>query len=157
LNSINCIIDINLLAYVDHLVITTKEGIRYVKDPVRKKNIILQPEEMVRQLLIQWFLHASKISRNALQVEKLVKVNQLLRRFDLVVYGNDVKPKILVECKAPDIVIDQQTFDQLSVYNSVLQAPYVMVTNGINTVFAEMNTDVKMFDFYTKLPDWLVK
>ena len=93
-------IDLRLLELSDKLIISEFDGIKYVTDPVRKKKLILQPEEMVRQLLILWFIEKTTINRNSLQVEKLIDVNHLSRRFDIVVYNREIQPYILVECKA---------------------------------------------------------
>jgi hypothetical protein len=144
------------LQFSDKLKVTDINGINYVLDPIRKKNIILQPEELVRQLLIQWFIQKTVYGRNSLQVEKLITINNLSKRFDIVVYDKKIQPFILIECKAPEIVINQQVFDQISVYNTHIKAPYLIVSNGIATWFAEQDSNNKMYTFYSKIPEWLL-
>ena len=134
--------------------ISENKGIKYVMDPIRKKNIILQPEEMVRQLLLQWFITKTIYGRNSLQVEKLISINKLSRRFDIVVYDKKIQPFILVECKAPNVAIDQNVFNQISAYNSNLNAPYLLVSNGLGTWFAEQDIKLKQYHFFNNLPDW---
>lgn len=145
-------IDIDLLRWQSSLDIVQKAGKTYVKDPIRKKNIILQPEEWVRQLLIQYFVNEAQFHRNQIQVEKTIIVNDLSRRFDIVIYDKDISPFVLVECKAPDVKITQSTFDQIAVYNMKLNAPYLIVTNGKTTYCAAINHDLKGYDFMDKIP-----
>ncbi|MBK8515126.1 MAG: type I restriction enzyme HsdR N-terminal domain-containing protein [Saprospiraceae bacterium] len=150
-------IDLRLLELSDKLIISEFDGIKYVTDPVRKKKLILQPEEMVRQLLILWFIEKTTINRNSLQVEKLIDVNHLSRRFDIVVYNREIQPYILVECKASAVPVTQNTFDQIASYNSVLRAPYLMVSNGHTTWFAHQDEANKQYTFYSEIPEWLLK
>lgn len=149
-------LDLDLLQFSDLLMISEKKGTKYVADPIRKKNIILQPEEMVRQLLLHWFIAKTVFSRNSIQVEKLIHINHLSKRFDIVVYNKSVQPFILVECKAPGVTVDQNVFDQISVYNTALKAPYLMVSNGLGTWLAEQDFIRKKYNFFNKLPDWLL-
>lgn len=150
---VNKEIDLDLLKFKDSLIITVKDGKVLVRDPIRKKNIILQPEEMVRQLIIQFFILATNFHRNNIQVEKMIHINDLARRFDIVIYDKDIKPYILIECKAPDVHIDQSTFDQIAVYNMRLNAPYLLVSNGQNTYCAIMHHETKSYRFLRNLPD----
>ncbi len=149
-------LDLDLLQFSDLLMISEKKGTKYVADPIRKKTIILQPEEMVRQLLLHWFITKTDFSRNSIQVEKLIHINHLSKRFDIVVYNKSVQPFILVECKAPGVTVDQNVFDQISVYNTALKAPYLMVSNGLGTWLAEQDFIRKKYNFFNKLPDWLL-
>jgi hypothetical protein len=133
-------IEVDLLRFLTFIETKIHEGQTVIKDPIRKKWILLQPEEMVRQLLIQYLIRECNISSGQIQVEKSFKLNGLQRRFDIVVYDSDVKPYILVECKAPDQKINQIVFDQVSAYNLSLGAPYVLVTNGKMLCVAEVVT-----------------
>ncbi|MBK9736267.1 MAG: type I restriction enzyme HsdR N-terminal domain-containing protein [Saprospiraceae bacterium] len=150
---VNKEIYLDLLTFKDHLNVSQKNGKVFVRDPIRKKNIILQPEEMVRQLIIQYFIQTTNFHRNHIQVEKMIYINDLARRFDIVIYDKDIKPYILVECKAPDVRIDQSTFDQIAVYNMRLNAPYLLVSNGQSTYCAIMHHETKSYKFLSKLPE----
>ena len=145
-------IAVDLLKYQEELQITYADGKAFVKDPIRKKNIILQPEELVRQLLLCYFIKSTNFHRNQIQVEKKIQIHDLIRRFDIVIYNKEVTPFLLVECKAPDIKINQSTFDQIAVYNMKLNAPYLLVSNGINTYCVQINHDTKSYEFLTEIP-----
>lgn len=143
---------IDLLSLADRLIIKKDADKTRIFDPIRKKYIILQPEEFVRQLLILWLSEAGGFSRNSLQVEKLVRINDLSRRFDMVIYDKKTQPFILVECKAHGTPVGQHTFDQIAVYNMALKAPYLIVTNGVNTYCVEVNHITKSYIFLEKIP-----
>jgi hypothetical protein len=145
-------INIDLLQWKNELIISQNAGKTFVFDPIRKKKIVLQPEELVRQLMVQWLLNKSNFNRNNIQVEKLVKIHQLNRRFDIVVYDKNIQPYMLIECKSPDIRITQTTFDQIAVYNMALSAPYLIVTNGLETYCAIMDHKSKSYVFMDEIP-----
>ena len=126
---------------------------KYIFDPIRKKYLVLQQEELVRQSCILWLIDQG-FSRNRLQVEKLIKIHGLTRRFDIVVYDKQVRPYILIECKAPEVRIDQSTFDQIASYQIALNAPYLMVTNGISNFIAHMDHEVQQYRFFNEIPSW---
>lgn len=145
---------IDFLKYRDQLKSKKENDKSYLFDPIRKKNIILQPEELVRQLCILWLINNQEIHRNAIQVEKLININGLSRRFDIVVYDKEIKPFILIECKSPSVKIKQSTFDQIAMYQMALNAPFLIVTNGIDCYIAEINHDEKKYIFYNQVPEW---
>ncbi len=145
-------INIDLLQWKNELIISQNAGKTFVFDPIRKKKIVLQPEEMVRQLMVQWLLNKSNFNRNNIQVEKLITIHQLKRRFDIVVYDKNILPYILIECKAPDVRIAQATFDQIAVYNMALLAPYLIVTNGLETYCTIMDHSNKNYVFMNEIP-----
>lgn len=143
--------DINLLDFRDKLVFKKKSDQMFLKDPIRKKYVMLQPEEIVRQLFLCYLIDAENVNRNLIQVEKTIIINNVKRRFDIVVYDQQIQPKILVECKAPEIPITQATFDQAAMYNVALKAPYLIVTNGPDTYIADMDSD---YDGYKLLKSY---
>ena len=145
-------INIDLLQWKNELIISQNAGKTFVFDPIRKKKIVLQPEELVRQLMVQWLLNKSNFNRNNIQVEKLITIHQLKRRFDIVVYDKNIRPYILIECKAPDVRIAQATFDQIAVYNMALSAPFLIVTNGLETYCAIMDHKSKSYVFMDEIP-----
>jgi len=123
-------------------------------DEIRKKFIILTPEEWVRQNVVQYLLQQKKYPKSLINVEKLLKINGLVKRYDVVVFNNDGSIFILVECKAPEIKISQTTFDQIARYNMTLQAEYLMVTNGLNHYFCQMDFENEKYAFLRELPDY---
>jgi hypothetical protein len=123
-------------------------------DEIRKKFIILTPEEWVRQHVTQYLLQEKKYPKSYINVEKLIKINDLTKRYDLVVFQPNGDLFLLVECKAPEVKISQQTFDQIARYNLTLKAKYLMVTNGLNHYFCEMDFVNEKYIFLEKLPDY---
>ena len=95
-------------------------------DEIRKKFIILTPEEWVRQHVVQFLLDEKKYPKSLINVEKVLKVNGLRKRYDIVVFNPDGSIFILIECKAPEIKIAQTTFDQIARYNMTMKADFLM-------------------------------
>ena len=125
-----------------------------ILDEIRKKFIILTPEEWVRQHVVQFLLQEKKYPKSHTNVEKLLTVNDLKKRYDVVVYNPDGSIAVLVECKAPEIKISQDTFDQIARYNLTLKANYLMVTNGLNHYFCMMDFENEKYLFLKELPDF---
>ncbi len=122
-------------------------------DEIRKKFIILTPEEWVRQHVVHFLMLDKKYPKSLINVEKLLKVNDLNKRYDVVVFNSDGSLFLLVECKAPEIKISQATFDQISRYNLTLKAKYLMVTNGLVHYYCEMDFEQKTYRFLKELPN----
>ena len=123
-------------------------------DEIRKKFIFLTPEEWVRQHVVQFLLFDKKYPKSYLNVEKVIKINTLTKRYDAVVFEPNGEIFLLVECKAPEIAISQQTFDQIARYNLVLKAKYLMVTNGLNHYFCQMDFENEKYVFLKELPEF---
>jgi len=123
-------------------------------DEIRKKFIILTPEEWVRQHVVSFLQHHKKYPKSYINVEKLLKINDLNKRYDIVVYQPDGTIFLLIECKAPEVPIAQHTFDQIARYNLTLKARYLMVTNGLNHYFCQMDFEQEAYVFLTDLPDF---
>ena len=121
-------------------------------DEIRKKFIILTPEEWVRQHVILYLLEEMKYPKSMINVEKVLKVNDLRKRYDGVVFNPDGSIFLLIECKAPEIKIGQLTFDQIARYNMTLKADYLMVTNGLNHYFCQMDYENEKYRFLKELP-----
>ena len=144
-------IDINLHQYKDQLKVKKEGKSIFIFDLIRKKYIVLQPEELVRQLLI---LHLIKIGypKEKIQVEKGLNINGLRRRFDIVVFDQKFQPYLLIECKSHTVPISQDTFDQIANYNIELRAPYLLVTNGVQTFCCELNFENKKITNLSTIP-----
>lgn len=126
----------------------------YIFDVVRKKFVILQPEEWVRQHVVHYLLEEKKYPLSLINVEKQLKVNGLVKRYDIIIFKPDGRISILIECKAPDIHISQVTFDQIAQYNIQLQADYLMVTNGQQHFYCKMDFDQEKYSFLKDIPDF---
>ena len=123
-------------------------------DEIRKKFILLTPEEWVRQHVVQFLLQDKKYPKSYINVEKLIKINDLSKRYDGVVFQPNGEIFLLIECKAPEVPISQQTFDQIARYNLVLKARYLMVTNGLNHYFCQMDFENEKYVFLKELPEY---
>ena len=121
-------------------------------DEIRKKFILLTPEEWVRQHTVQFLLQDKKFPKSYINVEKLIKINNLSKRYDVVVFQPNGDILLLIECKAPEVPISQNTFDQIARYNLVLKAKYLMVTNGLNHYFCQMDFENEKYIFLNELP-----
>ena len=121
-------------------------------DEIRKKFIILTPEEWVRQHVVSYLQHEKNYPKSYINVEKLIKIYDLNKRYDIVVYQSDGTINLLVECKAPEVKITQETFDQIARYNLKLKANFLMVTNGLNHYFCQMDFEKEKYVFLNELP-----
>ena len=126
-------------------------------DEIRKKFIILTPEEWVRQHVVRFLLEEKKYPKSLLNVEKVLDVNGLRKRYDVVVFNSDGSINILIECKAPEIKTAQATFDQIARYNMTLKAEFLMVTNGLNHYFCQIDFENEKYAFLEALPDYKLK
>ncbi len=124
-------------------------------DEIRKKFILLTPEEWVRQHTVQFLLQDLKYPKSYINVEKLIKINTLNKRYDIVVFQPNGEIFLLIECKAPEVAISQQTFDQIARYNLTLKAKYLMLTNGINHYFCQMDFEHEKYIFLKELPSYI--
>jgi hypothetical protein len=123
-------------------------------DPVRHKFVTLTPEEWVRQHLIAYLTKVKHYPISMIGVEKQLLLNKLSKRFDLVVFGRNANPFLLVECKAPGVEITEKTFDQAARYNMQLQAEYFLITNGLEHYTCRIDYENKQYVFIEEIPDF---
>lgn len=134
--------------------IKSKENKLYIFDILRKKNVVLTPEEWVRQNYIQYLINEKKYPKTLIAIEKQLKINNLIKRTDILIFDKNGNPNIIVECKAPSIKITQDTFDQIARYNLKLQAKYLIVTNGLEHFYCKMNYQQMKYDFLKEIPNY---
>ncbi|MBT8204433.1 MAG: type I restriction enzyme HsdR N-terminal domain-containing protein [Eudoraea sp.] len=132
----------------------SRENTRYIFDVIRKKFVVLQPEEWVRQHVIQYLLHDKGYPMSLINVEKTIRMHGINKRYDLVVFSPQGEIVLLVECKAPKIPITQATFDQIARYNMALKARYLLVTNGLEIYCCQMDPIEEKYAFLTQVPDF---
>jgi hypothetical protein len=132
---------VDILSYASQLKIHELDEVKYVFDPVRKKNIVLQPEELVRQLLVLWLNDVVGISFANMALERRIKMKQGYKRFDIVCYDKQAEPMILVECKAFDIALSSSTAMQIAQYNQYLKCPYLILSNGKKTLLYRISNE----------------
>jgi hypothetical protein len=101
-------------------------------------------------------LDEKKYPKSLINVEKVLKVNGITKRYDVVVFKSDGSIDVLIECKAPQIKIAQDTFDQIARYNMTMKADYLMVTNGMNHYFCQMDFENEKYLFLPELPEYRI-
>jgi len=127
---------------------------KLIFDSIRKKFVVLSPEEWVRQNFISYLVEVKNYPKGLIAVEKKVDVNRMPQRSDIVLYTNKAKPVLIVECKAASVKISQDTFNQIARYNMKLQVPYLVVTNGLNHYCCQINYETNSFKFIPEIPDY---
>ncbi|WP_228236010.1 type I restriction enzyme HsdR N-terminal domain-containing protein [Allomuricauda sp. M10] len=134
--------------------IKNSQNRQYIFDGIRKKFVVLQPEEWVRQHLLHFLIFTKNFPKSLINVEKQLTVNSLKKRYDVVVFNPDGSIFLLVECKAPEVKIDQSTFDQIARYNYQLKANFLLVTNGLEHYCCEMDHEHEKYRFLEDIPDF---
>jgi len=147
-------LEIPLFNYQANLKLKTDQGKRQIFDPIRKKYLVLQPEELVRQLWVQYLIHDLNCPAHLIAIEQKIVVNGLTRRYDIVVYNRSMEASILIECKAPQVGIRQSVFDQIAQYNMVMKVPYLVVSNGRQTYACSVDWEKEDYKFITTIPDF---
>jgi len=107
------------------------EGKVWIFDPMRKKYVVLTPEEWVRQHFVNFLVQEHHYPKSLFRIEGGLTYNKLLKRSDILVYNREGKPWLLVECKSPTIKMSQRAFNQVAIYNMTIGAKYLAITNGI--------------------------
>ena len=133
-----------------------KENKRYIFDIIRKKEILLTPEEWVRQHCLRFLMEEKKYPIGLINVEKKIEIFGKQKRYDIVVYTKTGTVAVLVECKAPKIEINQGVFDQIARYNLSVDSTYLMVTNGLKHVYCQMDYQAQAYRFLQDLPPYTV-
>lgn len=123
----------------------------YIFDTTRKQWLLLTPEEWVRQNFLQYLLQEKKYPAALLAVEKEIQLGELTKRCDIVVYGNDGRPQLIVECKSMDIELTPKTLEQILRYNITLNVPYLVITNGTYCFGFLIKDEVMTLK---EIPDW---
>jgi hypothetical protein len=111
----------------------------FVFDEFRKKKVVLTPEEWVRQHLLHYLVKDLAYPKSLIAVEYSIKVNNLNRRCDIVVYSTVAEPIMIVECKASHINLNEKAFLQIAQYNFKLNVNFLLLTNGIQHIMAKIN------------------
>ena len=134
--------------------IRNKEGRQEVFDVVRKRHVRLTAEEWVRQHFLHFMINQKKVPLSLIAVETSIKYNNLSKRCDIVVYNRNGKPALVVECKAPEIEISQEVFNQVAMYNMTLKVKFLVVTNGLKHYSCAIDHEKGSFLFLKDIPDF---
>ena len=134
--------------------IKNKENKLYIFDKIRKKDLVLTEEEWVRQNFVSYLHEDKKYPLSLIAVEKQCRVNDLIKRTDILVFNKTGSPHIIVECKAPQVQINQDTFDQIARYNMKLNATFLILTNGLQHYYCQMDHLAMRYTFLKEIPNY---
>ena len=130
------------------------EGTTQVFDAVRKKYLVLTAEEWVRQHFIHYLNSEKKYPLGLMGIEQMVKYNEQSTRADIVLYTNEGKPNMIVECKSPKVKITQDAFNQIAKYNFKLRVDFLVVTNGMQHFCCAMDYENNKITFLNEVPEF---
>jgi hypothetical protein len=131
-----------------------KTGKKLIFDEFRQKWVVLTPEEWVRQRFLKYLASEKHFPGSLLAVEKKVLINGLYQRFDLLVYDRKGKPLLIAEFKAPTVEITRLAFDQAIRYNTVLKAPFFLISNGLTHFLCRVDFENRKTEYLNGLPDY---
>lgn len=137
----------------DYKINRTHDGLQ-IYDRLRRKFVALTPEEWVRQHFVEFIITHKGFPQSLIANEIGITLNNTRRRCDTVVYDNTATPLVIIEYKAPSVEISQATFDQIVRYNMVLQAKYLIVSNGLNHYCCSIDYTNQTYQFLKEIPSY---
>ena len=151
-NGLFALVDLNLPAY--EFRIREEENVSYIFDTFRKKFIVWTREEWVRQHLLRFLVEERNVPPSLIAIEREIRINRLSRRFDALVFDAAHTPRMLIECKAPEVKITQDTIDQVTAYNLRFKVEYLLLSNGIQHLLFRLNPANTQYESQPVLPNW---
>lgn len=148
-------INLQLQRFSSQLNVKLEGNKKMVFGMIRKKWFVLQPEEFVRQLLLHFLISDMRYNRNRITVERGVTINSEGKRTDILVFDQDMRPFLLIECKAPKVPLKTGVFRQAANYNGAIKVPYLMISNGLESYVAEIDYQAEQYRFLDAVPEWL--
>ncbi|MCH5301827.1 MAG: type I restriction enzyme HsdR N-terminal domain-containing protein [Prevotella sp.] len=134
--------------------ITDKDGKSQIFDFLRRKYVALTPEEWVRQHFVHYLVEQKHYPKALLGNEIELRLGQKRLRCDTLLYTREMKPRMIIEYKAPTIQLQQKTFDQISVYNLLLKVDYLVISNGLHHYCCKMDYEQQKYLFLQEVPDY---
>lgn len=131
-----------------------KDTVILIFDELRKKDLVLTPEEWVRQHFVQFLIIQKKYPKTLIKLEGGLRLNKLQKRTDILIFDKRGTPQILVECKADSVKITQDIFDQAARYNMVHKVKYLVVSNGLQHYCCAIDYENNSYKFLEELPDY---
>lgn len=144
--------NLNLPTY--NFKLKNSENKTLIFDKLRKKYIVLTPEEWVRQHFVHFLIEEKNYPISLIALEKQLVINNQKKRTDILIFNKEGNHHIIVECKAPSIKITQDTFDQIARYNLKLKADFLIVTNGLEHFFCKMDFEKETYIFLKDVPNY---
>ena len=131
-----------------------KDYTDYIFDEIRRKWVILTPEEWVRIHCVNYLLNYKNVPKSMILVESQFKVYNTTKRLDVLVKRKDNSNFLLVECKAPSVTLNQQVLNQISRYNLVIKSQHLMITNGLNHLIYMIDESNKSYQIIENIPQY---
>ena len=145
-------LQLNLPAYETRM--CSRDGKRMIFDPLRKAYVALTPEEWVRQHFVNFLTNFKGYPATLMANEVAIMLNGMKRRCDTVVYDKELRPRVIVEYKAPSVKITKEVFAQISRYNLTLQVDYLIVSNGLRHYCCKMDYEKGSYTFLQEIPEY---
>ena len=134
--------------------ITKKDDKPFILDVIRRQYVALTPEEWVRQNFVHFLIEHKGYPQSLMANEVQLKLNGMSRRCDTVVYDRTLRPRVIVEYKAPSVSITQKVFEQICCYNMVLQVDYLIVSNGLAHYCCRIDYPTRSYTFLQEIPEY---
>lgn len=134
--------------------IKENDGRLIIFDPVRKKYVALTPEEWVRQHVIQYLNREKHVPLSLISIESEIRLYKTRKRFDVAVFDRNGRPRLVVECKSSSVPVNQEVLDQVVRYNLALKVGYLMLTNGLQHIYCQVDTVSSAILSIIDLPDF---
>jgi len=128
---------------------------KLIFDGFRRRWVALTPEEWVRQNFVRYLTEEKHYPASLVAIERSLRMNQRDFRTDIVLFSKSGNPLIVVECKAPEVKISQQVFDQIARYNLDLRVSYLIVTNGLTHYCCRFDQSELTYTFLPEIPDYM--
>lgn len=145
-------LQLNLPPY--NIKVKNENGQRKIFDILRRKYLVITPEEWVRQHFIHYLIDYKGYPMSLLANEIPLSIGKKVIRADSVLYDSHLRPRMIIEYKAPHIQLTQKVFDQISAYNLLLHVDYLIVSNGIDTYICKMDYEHQTYTFLPSIPDY---
>ena len=146
----------DLINFQPFLQLRRHKGKQQIYDEIRRQFVAFLPEELVRQLWVQYLLRGLQYPIGKIRVEYALQVHERQKRCDILVFDAQFQPWLIVECKASNIAIDRAVFEQVAIYNIALQVPYLVVSNGIESHVCRIDYDSRQPIFLEEMPGYNV-
>ena len=134
--------------------IKTINSKKYIFDLIRKKHLVLTPEEWVRQNLVSYFINDLLYPKGLIKTESSLKYNNLKKRSDILIYNNDMTHYMIVECKSYKMKLNKSHLNQSAMYNKIYRSRYLMVSNGMEHIVCEYDWENETFKFRNSIPEF---
>ena len=146
-------LELDFLQFQPGLQLVRSGDTTLVRDPVRRKDVVLTPEELLRQLVLRYLLDIKNYPPGRVRVEIGLKVNGQPRRVDILVFDAALQPWLLIECKSPKVALTEATFGQAARYNMALKVPFLAITNGLSTYCCSIDYTQNSYAFLPDFPE----